>query len=1067
MTKKYFIMLFVLLICACTGLRAQTERTIRGTVTDERNVPLVGVTISVPGTQIGTVTDVNGKFVLTLKNEEKASVVKFSFVGMKTQMIPMTKLSMATTIVMEEDTNVLDDVIVTGYQTISKERATGAFGTVRSEQLEAKLNSNLKNVMEGQIAGVVLDKKGNISIRGISTLNAETAPLVVVDGYPTECSLDDLNPENIENITILKDGVAASIYGSRSANGVIVVTTKNGQKGKAKISYRGTFEFTPKPNLDYLHMASTSDYIDAELNLYDQDPSSSSYALSARSTSQSEVVYLLTQRRAGRISEDQFNSAIDKLRGNNFLDDMEKHMFRMAFTQTHNVGIGGGTDTDRYNLVVNYTNNRSSYINTEDNRLLIDLKNEWTPYKFVTIGVAANINYSSSNAPRVGWQTLTDYSSFVKPYTQLKDDSGNLTDIRTISYANQQLYSSVGGMKDTYYNPITDAYDDYTTSKSFAARFNSFVRFTIVEGLTAEVGGNWTRGNRTYKSISEADSYRMRLAYNNSTSIDTPSDHYIPDGDLIDETRYINESWTVRTQVNFNREFGKHRVSALVGNEVRRLTNDDNQYASRLGYNSTAGSFTPVNIKDLKAGINNSDMMGGNSLGSSLNYGAYSLRDNRFVSWYFNGSYEYDNRYLISGSVREDLTNFFGTDPKYRHKPMWSVGGTWKLSNESFFNVDWIDRLNIRASYGINGNISLSQGPYLILSTGSYNSTTGGISYGISSYPNNTLRWEKTKTTDIGLDVDVLKNRLGFSFDYYYKKSTDLLASDATDPTTGASSMTKNVGSIENRGYELTLHGTPVKTKDFSWNLVYNFSYNKNKVLEYNVNRPYPNSWATVQTINAAGYPMNGLFGYRFAGLNDKGEVQIYGADGTVKLAGDAVVDDVYFQGTATPKFDMSLSSNFTYKNWDFSFMFIAKLGHKYRKDTFQGSNINNRHVGERWQKPGDEANTIYPVYQSWNMDMFYFPYCDVNLGNASYLKLRDVTLTYNFSKSLISKIGMSDARIYLQARNLFRVTAKDCDIDPETMELNTSGGFGASSNAGYSILPLNPEFYIGVSFSF
>ena len=262
-------MLFVLLICACTGLWAQTERTIRGTVIDEQNEPLVGVAISVPGAQTGTVTDVNGKFVLTLKSGMKASVVKVSFVGMKTQTIPMSKLIKATTIVMEEDANVLGDVIVTGYQTVSKERATGAFGTVRSEQLQAKLNSDLKNVMEGQIAGVVLDKKGNISIRGISTLSAETDPLIVVDGYPTECSLSDLNPDNIENITVLKDGVAASIYGSRSANGVIVVTTKSGQKGKAKISYRGTFKFTPKPSLDYLHMASTSDYIDAELNLYD------------------------------------------------------------------------------------------------------------------------------------------------------------------------------------------------------------------------------------------------------------------------------------------------------------------------------------------------------------------------------------------------------------------------------------------------------------------------------------------------------------------------------------------------------------------------------------------------------------------------------------------------------------------------------------------------------------------------------------------------------------------------------------------------------------------------------
>ena len=201
----------------------------------------------------------------------------------------------------------------------------------------------------------------------------------------------------------------------------------------------------------------------------------------------------------------------------------------------------------------------------------------------------------------------------------------------------------------------------------------------------------------------------------------------------------------------------------------------------------------------------------------------------------------------MSGSVREDLTNFFGTNPKFRHKPLWSVGGTWKINNEKFFHADWVSRLNLRASYGVNGNISLAEGPYLILKAGSFNSVTGGVSNGISSYPNNSLRWEKTKTTNIGIDADFLKGRVGFSFDYYLKKSSDLLAKDATDPTTGTPSMTKNVGAIDNNGFELSVHGTPVKTKDFSWDAVYNLSINKNKVKKYNVSRLYSTSWAWVR----------------------------------------------------------------------------------------------------------------------------------------------------------------------------------------------------------------------------
>ena len=1040
---------------------------ISGKVLDSNGLPIPAATVTIQGKKgVGTITDSEGNFNINL-DKGKGETLLVSFLGMKptSYYVNCRKDARNITLTLNDDNHLLDEVVVTGYQTISKERATGSFGSITSKQLESKLNSDLKNVIEGQVAGVVLDKDGNISIRGISTLNAETKPLLVVDGYPTEGDLSDLNPENIENVTVLKDGVAASIYGSRSANGVIVVTTKGGSKGKTKVSYQGTFKFEPKPDLDYLHMANTSDYIDAELDLYNQD--NSDYTLSLKSTNLSDVEYLLIAHKSGMMSEDEFNQGISKLRNNNFLAQMKKYMFRTAFQQMHNVSISGGNDDVTYNLAVNYTNERESFINTKNNRLIVDFKNTWKPYKFLTVGVAANLKYSRATSPNTSWQTLTNYSSYVKPYTQLFDENGQLTNLRTISYALDETFKQVSGLKDTGYNPITDAYQDYNKTQNFGARLNAFLRFDIWKGLSAEFGGTWSRNNTIYKAISEANSYDMRLAYNSMTSKTNSATHYVPDGDMINETRSTNENWTIRTQLNYRGQFGKHRVSALAGNEVRRIFTDSNQYETRLGYNSTAGSFTPFNIVDFKSNTFKQDLLYGNTLSGSINYGSYGLRDNRFVSWYFNGSYEYDDRYIVSGSIREDLTNFFGTNPKYRHKPLWSVGGTWKIKNEKFFDVDWVDRLNFRMSYGVNGNISLSEGPYLILSTGSYNSTTGGVSYGISSYPNNSLRWEKTKTTNIGIDADFLKGRVGFSFDYYLKKSSDLLARDAMDPTVGTSSMTRNVGAIDNNGFELSVHGTPIKNRDFSWNAVYNIAINKNKVKKYNVSRNYPTYWAYTSPIQAEGYPMYGFFGYHFAGLNENGETLIYNAKGEKTLASNATVDDVYYQGTAIPKVDMSLTNTFNYKNWSLSFMFIAKLGHKYRKDTFHGSNYNNRYVGQRWKQAGDENTTIYPNLQSWNMDLFYFPFCDVNMGNASYLKMRDLTLSYNFDQGLIRHIGMSNARIYLQALNLFRITAKGCDIDPEAFENNFSGGMGAMSNAGYASLPLSKEFYIGISFGF
>ena len=1040
-------------------------RLLSGTVKDGGGEALIGATVALANSNVRTITDNDGRY--SLKIPATACQVEFSYIGTENYTLQLSggNAPLRRDVTLESD-NLLNEVIVTGYQTISRERTTGSFGTINTQQLERKLNSNLKNIIEGQVPGMVLDKDGNISIRGLSTLTAEQNPLIVVDGYPTEGSLSDLNPDNIENITVLKDGVASSIYGSRAANGVIVVTTKSGRQQKTTLSYKGTFRFESKPDLSYLHQSSTSDYIDAELALYDLSPSSSTYSLSYKSAYASDVTYLLAQRKAGFINESEFNQQINALRQVDGLKEMEKYMFRTAFTQTHNVGLNGGTENNRYNLAVNYTNSQGSFINTHDNRLLVDFKNEWQPYKFLKVGVSANVNYSRAKAPNTGWKSYTDFSSYYKPYNRLKDDNGELTQLRTISYGTEQLYAKYSGLKETTYNPIRDSYESYNTTHSFSTRLSGYLRAHIWQGLSAEFGGNWTKGNSIYKAIYGANSYLMRLAYNNSTSIKTPSNHYVPDGDMISERRYSNENWTLRTQINYDWSYGKHHVNALAGNEVRRITRDDNTYETRLGYNATAGSFTPINIKDFKGGSYNQDMINGNTISGNVAYGSYAYVDNRFVSWYFNGSYEYDNRYLISGSIREDLTNFFGTDPKYRHKPLWSVGGTWKIANEKFFDVAWVDRLNLRASYGINGNISLSQGPYLILSAGSYTNVTDGVSYGISSYPNNSLRWEKTRTINVGIDFNAFHNRFGLSLDYYRKSSSDLLASDALDPTSGATSIIKNVGEILNRGYEISIQGTPVLTRDFRWDVTYNVSFNHSEVKEYNVDRNYSTSWAWTTPIHAEGYPMYGLFGYKFAGLNEKGETMIYKPDGSAALASTATVDDVVYQGTTVPKTDMSLTNHFSYKNWDLSFMFIAKLGHVFRKDAFHGSNYTSRYFSQRWQKAGDEANTIYPVFKSWNMDMFYFPFCDVNIADADYAKLRDLTLSYTFSKNLINRIGISSARIYLQARNLFRITANDVDVDPETFEVNYGGGMGSNSNAGYSVLPIQPEYYIGVSFT-
>lgn len=1044
------------------------KRLITGVVKDEKGLSLPGVSVIVKGTQTGVATNVDGYFEIKV-DDNPDLILQFSFVGMKNKEVRIGT-NQKLNIILEDESEDLDEVIVTGYQTISKERATGSFGVISTQRLEAKLQSNLSSLLEGQVTGMVLNKDGNIEIRGISTFSANKEPLVVVDGYPIEAGLESLNPENIANVTVLKDGVAASIYGSRAANGVIVVTTKRGTKDRFLVSYKGIFGAVLRPQLSALNRASTSDYIDAELDLFNQNPNAPD---PVSQSNMGRVTYLMMQVRDQLIPEAEALAEIEKLREVDGLKQAEENLFRAQLSHQHNVAISGGNDKNLYNVALNYLDTKRNMIHSDRERFILDVKNDWTPSRYISLGVTANVVYTNDKQPMRDYTDLLAYtsSSMIQPYDNLVDpQTGNPTEVFGLSQYKIETYKNTSNMRPWTYNPLKDLSTESVKYEDLQVRLGGNLRLNIMEGLNVEAGGMWTRGNRVQKSLKDRDAYRVRIAYNDATSRTNNAEHYIPDGSIIDEDRNINQSWTIRAQINFNRAFleDKHRVSFLAGNEVRRIMYDNNTMATRAGYNTTAGSFIPVNIKDFNAGKYDSDMLFKRAEILQLNIGGYSYRDNRFVSWYGNGSYEFDNRFILSGSIRLDLTNFFGTDPKYRYKPLWSVGGTYKLSNEKFFKVEGINRLHLRGSYGVNGNVSLTEGPFLIFSAGKYQSLTGGVAYNIQSPPNNQLRWEKTKTFNLGTDLSVLDNRIDLSFDYYSRTSSDLLAKDASDPTTGFLSLTRNMGKMINRGVELSLSADIIKNKVFRWKASYVMSYNKNEVKEYNVTRTTASSF-TAGAILAKGHPADALFGYRSAGLNDKGEAMGYTVDGEKKLLGSMKVEDVVYQGTLRPKYDMSFTNNFTYRNFDLSFMLIAKLGHKYRKDCFSGSNYQNRHVAERWQNPGDETTKIYPRLLASNSDRFVFPYVDFLVGNASYMKLRDVTLSYNVPKHVLEPIGFSSAKVYFQTRNLFTITAKGVDIDPETAELQNSSTAGSGNFAeyGYTSLPMRPEFYIGLSFSF
>jgi TonB-linked SusC/RagA family outer membrane protein len=1045
---------------------------ITGRVTDMEGAPLPGVSIQVKETQKGIATASDGSFSVTVN---EGNTLRFTYVGFTPREIIVTAEMLkegqpALVVKLSKASTKLDEVAITvntGYQSISRERMTGAYSSVQTKRLEGKLQPSLLTALEGQAAGVAITKEGKVEVRGRSTFLANGEPLVVIDGYPAPGGLESVNIDNVETITVLKDAVAASIYGARSSNGVIVITTKTAKRGKLQIGYKGSTGMTLRPQLSYLNKTSAADYVDAEVDYYNSDAANVNWDYESFTT-YGRVTQLMMMKDQGLLSEGEVNAELGQLKKNNALGQLEKYLFRPSLTQQHNVSLAASSDKFSTNAAVRYIANQGNMKGNSNDRLILDLKNDWKPVERVTIKMFSNINFNNSKVPLEA-NDMLDFSTLkiMKPYYDIVDQSGKPQNIPAVRPDLIERYADYGGLKSMEYNPLNDLGFATTKNQAFQARFGANISVNILDGLSAEVGGSWTRGSGLLRSLRGANSFYVRSFYNATSSISSPGKHYLPDGAILNETRSQSEAYTVRAQANYGKTFnGIHRISVIAGSEVNKDLIDNNASPSRVGYNDQAGTFATFNYLDFNSNAYKSDFLFPDGM-NILSNGSYALRDNRFFSVYANGSYEYDNRFILSGSARIDQGNLFGTNPKYRYKPNWSVGGTYKLGQEKFFDVSWIDKLNIRGSYGINGNISFTQGPFLLITPANYSAITGGIPYTISSLPDNNLRWERTMITNVGTDMSLIGGRLNLTLDYYNKLSKDLLAPDFIDPTYGRFMVTRNAGSARNTGIELSLESDVVKTEKFGWNVFFNGSYNKSKVLQFNYDYPSPNFLtfsfsSSILGSNAGavlktGYPLDGIFSYQFAGLDDTGTPQYYSEAGKKIYGNDLTVKDMVYSGTARPKFILSLTNTFSYERFDLSFMMIGQLGGVFRKDTYNGDNFDHKDVSQRWRKPGDENTTIYPKLAAFNTDAWYFPYITQMIQKADFIKLRDLTLSYRLNNKMWGNTGLNNARIYFQGRNLLMWTANNVGIDPETVEqtVNTPVRRG---------LPMRPEFYIGFS---
>lgn len=1026
----------------------QGVRKIRGQVLDNEDIPLVGADVLVKGTTAGVYTDVDGYYEIEVPDNPEVSLI-FNFFGMK----PHEELIGSRdriNVILFPDVEMLDAVVVTGYQTISKERTTGAFAKVNSEQFETQRISNVSTMLEGRVAGL-----NDGQIRGVTSMNGLTTPLYVIDGFPVEKttndgygnwveSVPDINPEDIQSITVLKDAAAASIYGARAANGVVVITTKRAQKDQMNVSFSATLSLQPYSTYADKYLADAATMVELEREWAAQNPNlqgtgAAAYAqgLLDDNTFTTQGIRTLLRGYAGQMTQSEVDAQLAALAamGYSYYDDIKRYGARNPFSQQYNLSFGRGSEKNTFNASITYRNNLESDKYTDNDDIGINIQNTTQITKWLTLDVGTYLNYGSGSTQSF---SLFSPGYTYMPYDRLVNGDGsyytNRQEDRYSAY-NMSILNS-NGLYNLDITPLDEIGMNLTRQKNFSNRTYARLAIKFTDWLKYTASFQYEYANYATEQLRSKDSYDVRNTVNTYASAngDGTATFNIPYGNIYFTSNNITRAYNFRQQLDFNKTFaGKHEVTALVGTETRE---NKNNYENRTLYNYDPDLMTYSLI----------DQVGLSSMGSIWGWGSFTTQNtaylleliNRYVSFYGNAAYTYDGRYTVTGSIRWDKTNLFSTGSKYQKRPIWSVGASWNIDREEFMQgADWVNMLKLRFSYGIGGNIAKNSAPYMTAYFGS-NQHVGGISGTIQSRPNPNLRWEKTATTNVGVDFSLLDNRLSGTVEYYYKNGTDLLANTNGVPTEGwgYSTYTINNGEMVNEGFEISLNGTAVSTSDWRFDIGAIFSYNRNEVTYVNVEAPvsyllidYPAAYPRI------GNPYNAIYGYQWAGLSAQGTPQLYDRNG--ELYDDMTpsdIEDLLYFGTTVPVYSGALNLNLRWRNWELAAQFLFEGGHKMRNTSLPFINgsiapVSNR-ITDRWQQPGDEAHTDVPRYISSENPLYNYNYytmyaqSSVNIIDASNLSLNNLSLTYRLPSNACSKLAMKGARIMAAAENLFMVAA-------------------------------------------
>ena len=1034
-----------------TTATGAAKRTVKGQVLDADGEPLIGVTVQVKGSSNGTATDLDGNLVLN--DVDPDATLVYSYIGKK----PVERKATATSsvLILEDDSNVLDDVVVTGYQQISKERATGSFAKVTAENLKTKRYDNISQLLEGEVAG--FNTQSGL-IRGTTTMNGVTNPLYVIDGFPVESTrydeygylsenIPNINIDDIESVTVLKDAAAASIYGARAANGVVVIVTKKAKGKRTSVSFNTSLTWHPY-KFNTSRLTDAADIIDLEREWAATNPNlqgagAAEYAQSVVNDKvyTSQGIQAIANYYAGNISKDQMEATLNRLAGMGYryYEDVANYAKRTALYQQYHLSVGRDTENNNFMASLTYRNDKFNDKFSSDNSWTIDLRDQlditsWLKATFGTYTYYGKKKTQTFDPMNPGYVYM--------PYDCLINDDGtNFTSTQESRLGQSDLAILNGyNLFSQNITPLDEISRNRRVTHEFVNRTYGKLDFQLPYDLKYNVMFQYEYAYDRESQLYGKDSYHVRSLVNQYATDDYGSGEAVlnvPYGNIYYRSNQTSKAYTFRHQLNYDHTFAdKHNVVALLGHEVRKTVVD---YDNNTLYNYDPDMLT-FSLVDQSVLNNTYGLMGGYGL-DARDFAYLRYIDNRFVSWFANAAYTYDNKYMLSASVRWDRSNLWGTGSKYQNKPIWSFGAGWNIDHESWFNVAWINRLKLRASYGIAGNIAKDAAPYMTANY--YNNYNVGGTYGsVSRRPNPSLCWEKTTTANIALDFAVLNNRLAGSVEFYNKKGTDLLANTMGVPTEGFGYITYSInnGEMRNRGFELSLTGKLVQSADVDLDATLNYSYNKNKVVYVNVEAPayylqldYPEAYPII------GNPYNAIYAYRWAGLSADGLPQVLDADGEPTTSNPSDLAAIVYAGSTEPTQLASLNLHLRVKNFDFSCLWLLQAGHKMRNADLPMLNSDynytlwsyvtalgavNKDITNRWRNPGDEAKTDVPAVIFGENPLFsdasrtIYGYADNNVISATNLRLANISLAYNLPRTWLSKVKMSGARLQFNVEN-------------------------------------------------